>query len=58
MEERPIIRRINENILKKQSRTSEKSGPTFWGLGEVLTTPQCKNVSCYELSIQSASDLG
>jgi hypothetical protein len=31
-------------------------GPQAWGLGEVLTTPRHKNVSCYEIFTQKASD--
>jgi len=30
-------------------------GPPAWGLGEVLT-PHRKNVSCYEMFTQKASD--
>jgi len=29
--------------LNKQSRTADGGGPPAWGLGEVLTTPLCKN---------------
>ena len=45
MEERPPIWRIAANILNKQSRTADKGGTPAWGLGEVLTTPHCKNWS-------------
>jgi len=52
MEERPPIWRVAANILNKQSRTAEKRGLPAWGLGEVLTTPHCKNTYCYEIFIQ------
>jgi hypothetical protein len=32
-------------------------GPPAWGLGEVLTTPHCKKLVCYD-SDKEASDLG
>jgi len=31
--------------------------PPAWGLGEVPTTPHRKNVSCYEMITQKASEL-
>jgi hypothetical protein len=34
-----------EKILNKQSRKPTRDGPPAWGLGEMLTTPQRKNVS-------------
>ena len=52
MEERPPIWKIAANTLKKQSRTDDK------GLGEMLTIPRRKNVSCYEMFTQKASDMG
>jgi hypothetical protein len=48
MEERPPIRRVAANISNKQSRTADKGGPPAWGLGEVLTSPHRKKVSCCE----------
>ena len=45
------------NILNKQSQTGDKGGPPAWGLGEVLTTPHHKNVSCFETNVQKASVL-
>jgi hypothetical protein len=48
---------VAENILNKQSRTAERSGPPAWGWGEALTTPHCKNVSCYEMVKRKASEL-
>ena len=56
MEERPPIWRVASNISNQQSRTTDKGCPG-WGLGEVLTAPQLKNVACYEMSTQKASDL-
>jgi len=35
----------------------KRGGPTAWGLGEVLTNAHPKNASCYDIFIQSASDL-
>jgi hypothetical protein len=43
MEERPPIWRVAVNILNKQSRTTDKGGTPALELGEVLTTPHCKN---------------
>ena len=54
MEERPTIWRVTANILNKQSRTADRGGPPTWGLGEVVTTPHSKNVSCCEMFIQRA----
>jgi hypothetical protein len=48
MEERPAIWRVAANIPNKQSRKPTRDGPLAWGLGEVLTTSDCKNVSLYE----------
>ena len=56
MEERPPIWMVAANILNKLSRTADKGGPPAWGLGEVLTTPHRRNVSCYVL-FKRASDL-
>jgi len=33
---------------------STRGGPPAWGLSEVLTTPPCKNVSCYDIFRQKA----
>jgi hypothetical protein len=52
MEERPTIWRVAVNILNKQPT---RDGPPAWGLGKVPTTPQGKNVSCYEIFTQKAS---
>ena len=58
MEERRPVWRVAANILNKQSRTADKGWSYgFGGLGEVLTNPYCKNVSCYELFTQKVSDL-
>ena len=48
MEEWPPIWRVAANILNKQPRIADKGGPPAWGLGEVLTTADRKNVSCCE----------
>jgi hypothetical protein len=53
MEKRPPIRRVNANILKKQSRIADRSGPPAWCLGEVITTSHRKNVSFYEIFTES-----
>jgi len=58
VEERPPVWRVAANILNKQSPTADKGVVLqLVGLGEVLTTPQCKNISCYEMSTQRAPDL-
>jgi hypothetical protein len=46
MEERPLIWRVAANIFNKQSGEVDKgwSSSLGGGLGEVLTTPQRKNV--------------
>ena len=31
-------------------------GPPAWGLGEMLTTPHRKNLSCYEIFTRQYSD--
>jgi hypothetical protein len=49
MEELPPVWRVAVNILNKQWRTVDKGWSSSLGLGEVLTTPHRKNVSCYEL---------
>ena len=49
MRKQPPIWRVATNILKNQSQTLAKGGPPAWGLGEVLTTPHHKNISCYKL---------
>ena len=46
MEEQPPIWMVAANILNKQSQKPIWGGPPAWGLGEVLTTPHRKNVSC------------
>jgi hypothetical protein len=33
-----------------------RTDPPAWGLGEMVTTPRRKKVSCYEIFIQKASD--
>jgi len=48
MEEQPTIWMVAVNILNKQSHTVEKGWSSSLGLGEVLTTPHCKNWHGYE----------
>jgi len=56
MEERPPIWRVAANILNKQSRTADKEwSSSLGGLGELLTTPHRKNVSCYEMFTRAFS---
>jgi hypothetical protein len=57
MPERPSIWRVAANILNKQSRIGDKGWSPAWGLGEVLTTPHRKNVSCYKMFTDKTSDL-
>jgi len=47
-EERPPIWKVGANILNKQSRTAEGGSHPALGLGDMLTAPHHKNVSCYE----------
>jgi hypothetical protein len=42
------MRRVAGNILIMQSRTAEKKWSSGWGLGDVLTTPDRKNLICYK----------
>jgi hypothetical protein len=51
-EERPPIWRVAANVLNRKSRAADKGWSSSLGLGEVLTTPHSKNVSCYETFIQ------
>jgi hypothetical protein len=44
-------------ILQKSPGQPKRVGLPAWGLGEVLITPHCKIVSCYESFTQEASDL-
>jgi len=55
MEERLIIWMIAANILNKQSGELTRGGPPGRGLGKLPTTPQGKNVSCYKIFTQKAS---
>ena len=48
--------RVATNILNKQSRTADSGCPPAWGLGELVTAPHRKNVSCREMFTR-ASDL-
>jgi len=57
MEKRPPKWRVAANILNNQSRTADKGSFPAWGLGEVLKTPHHKDVFCYEIFTQKASDL-
>jgi len=57
MEERPPIWRIVANILISSHGQPKRGGPPDWGLGEVLTTPHCKNISFYQMFTKKASDL-
>ena len=52
MEERPQIWRVAANILNKESHAADNGGPPAWGLGEVLTTSNCNNASCYKTPIE------
>jgi len=58
VEERPPKWRVAANILNNQSRTADKECFPAWGLGEVLKTTHRKDVFCYEIFTQKASDLG
>ena len=57
MEERPPVWRVAANILNNSRGQPTRGGPPDWGLGEVLTTPHRKKVSCYEIFTRKASDL-
>jgi hypothetical protein len=55
---RPPTWKVVANIMNKQSRTADKGWSSILGwLGGVLTTPHSKNVSCYIIFTQKASDL-
>jgi hypothetical protein len=45
--------RVAANILNKQSRTADKSGPPACGSGESLTTPHRKKTASYERLLRS-----
>jgi hypothetical protein len=55
MEERPTIWMVAANISNKQSGQLTRGGPPGRGLGKLPTTPQGKNVSCYKIFTQKAS---
>ena len=52
MEERPPIRRVTANILKKHLLIADRGFPPAWGLGEMVPSHH-KNVFRYEIFIQS-----
>ena len=43
-----LIWKVAENILNKKSWTTDNGCLPGWWLGELLTTPQCKNKLCCE----------
>jgi len=45
---RPSLCRVAANVLNKMPRTSNKRWFSSMGLGEMLTTPHRKTVSCYK----------
>ena len=57
MEERPPVWRVAANILNNSREQPTRGGPPDWGLGEVLTTPHRKKVSCYEIFTRKGWDL-
>jgi hypothetical protein len=57
LEEWPPVRRVAANILNKQSRAADKVCSSSVWVGEVLTTPERENVSCYESFTEKVSDL-
>jgi len=58
MEERPPIWRVDANILNKQPWTADKRWSSRLGVGRCAnSSPQNKNVQCYEMFMQKASDL-
>jgi hypothetical protein len=58
MKEQPPVRRVAANIYRISScEQPTMDGPPAWGLGELLTTPHSKNISCYEIFIQKVKDL-
>jgi hypothetical protein len=48
MKKRPLLWRVAEKSLNKQSRTADKEWSSSLGIGRGVTTPQRKNLSCYE----------
>ena len=56
MEERPPVWRVAVNILNKRSRTADRGLSYSLDLGEVLTTPHHKNVSCYKAMTKKVAD--
>jgi hypothetical protein len=48
MEEWPPIWRVAVNTSNKQLRTADKEWSSRLEVGWVLTTPNCKNLPCYE----------
>jgi len=50
------MRTVGRNIFNKQLRTADKGWFSSLGLGEMLTTPHSKNLSCYDIFTQQSSD--
>jgi hypothetical protein len=57
MEERPPEWKVAADILISSRGQLRRGGPPAWGLGEVLTIPRRKNLSCYESFTQRAPDV-
>jgi hypothetical protein len=57
MEEQPPMWKVAGNILNEQSLTADKGWSYSLGVGEVLTTPNRENISCYEIFTGKVSDL-
>jgi len=52
MRELPPIRRVDANILNKQSQTADNRLSSSLGLGEVITIPHRTKVPSYEIITQ------
>jgi len=57
MEEWPPIWKAAVNILNKQSQTADKGWSSSLGVGRGAKNSYHKNISCYEMFTQKASDL-
>jgi hypothetical protein len=52
MKKWPLIRRVDANIMNKQSQTADNRVSSSLGLGEVVTIPHRMNVPSYEIITQ------
>jgi len=50
------IWKVAGNVLIRSRGQPMRSGPSAWGLGERLRTPDCRNPACYKM-LQRTSEM-